>query len=171
MTDKYLEGIMNRNNKISDDNVEEPIEDPEFQKSHPLARRKIETIKPLDVYTKHTEIRHLVHSEIKKLLVTLGPSNSHIIYRFLECLTPLKSLHDTGRLPVYATRPRSTTPDKRYCVLALVSCLVQAYWKYESDYTPKEKTVSLLIRLEEINKCYPEMKIAGAENKGFWLEL
>lgn len=142
----------------------------EFQRSNPLDKNA----KPLEVYAEHVEIRKQVYFEIKKLLVTLGQENSHIIYRFLECITPLKNLHDPGRLPIYTTEPRSKTPDKRYCILVLVSCLVQTYWEYELDDSTAEDKVLVLIyldRLKEINEHYPEIKIAGAENKGYWLEL
>lgn len=147
----------------------------EFQKSHPLARKKNEDIKPLDVYAEHAEIRHLVYSEIKKLHVTLDSNKDSIIGtiidKFLDCVTPLKNLYDPGRLPVYTSWPKSAFRDKKCCVWTLINCLVQAYWNYESEYAPKERTVSLLIQLKEINECYLEMKVVGGENKGYWLEL
>lgn len=145
----------------------------EFQKTNPLARGD-KNIKPLEVYAEHAEIRKQVHDEIKKLHWTLGASNSYTVYKFLDCITPLKNLYDPGRLPVYATVPRSTVSDKRSCVWAIVSCLVQAYWEYELDDSIAEDKVLVLVNLnalKEVNEHYPEMKIAGAEDKGYWLEL
>ena len=143
-----------------------------FQRTNPLARGD-ENIRPLDVYTEHAEIRKQVYGEIRKLLVTLGNNSSHTVYMFLKCLTPPKNLHDPGRLPVYAAVPRSKTSDKRSCVWAVISCLVQAYWEYEldDDWGQKSVTLELLNKLRKINDHYPKMKIAGAENKGYWLEL
>jgi len=94
------------------------------------------------------------------------------IDKFLICLTPLKNLHDPGRLPIYKTVPRTSVCGKVSCVWAVVSCLVQTYWEYElEDGAEKIPVLLLLERLEEINLNYPQMKIAGAENKGYWLEL
>lgn len=144
----------------------------EFQKTNPLARGN-KNIKPLEVYAEHAKIRKQVYNEIKKLLVTLGNNSSHTVYMFLRCVAPLKNLHDPGRLPVYTSVPRSTVPDKRSCVWAIVSCLVQAYWAYELTDGEGAKLIVLtnLQKLIIINKHYPEMKIVGAENKGYWLEL
>lgn len=148
----------------------------EFQRTNPLARGD-KNIRPLEVYAEHAEIRKQVHDEIKKLYVTLHTYEIFVvdivIDRFLGCLSPLKQLHDPGRLPVYATVPRSTIPDKRACVWTLVSCLVQAYWEYELEdgFGCGEQLRTLLSELKTINDHYPEMKIAGAENKGYWLEL
>jgi len=146
-----------------------------FQRTNPLAHGD-KNIKPLKVYAEHAEIRKQVHGEIRKLYVTLNPapqSVNIIIDRFLGCLSPLKQLHDLGRLPVYKTIPISTIPYKRSCIWAVVSCLVRAYWEYElnDEYANKGLVQMYLKGLREINEHYPEMKIAGAENKGYWLEL
>lgn len=103
----------------------------------------------------------------------MGKNSSHTVYMFLHCLVPLKNLHDPGRLPVYATVPKSTIPDKRSCIWAVVSCLVQAYWEYElEDFIEfKVRVNKLLGKLIEINEYYPKMKIVGAKNRGYWLEL
>lgn len=147
----------------------------ESQKTNPLARGN-KDIKPLEVYAEHAEIRKQVHGEIKKLHKTMRsifPSVNVAIDKFLNCLTPLKNLHDPGRLPVYATRPRSKHPNKQCCVWAVVSCLVQAYWEYElnDEYANKGLVQMYLKGLRKINEHYPELKIVGAENKGWWLDL
>lgn len=149
----------------------------QFQRTNPLARGD-KNIKPLEVYAEHAEIRKQVHDEIKKLYTTLHAYEIFVeditIDKFLNCLSPLKQLHDPGRLPVYTTVSRSTVPDKRSCVWAVVSCLVQAYWEYELEDSIAEDKVLVLVNLnalKEINEHYPELKIAGAENKGYWLEL
>ena len=144
----------------------------EFQRSGPFGK----DVEPLEVYAEHTEIRRLIHDEIRKLYVTLHPRSSAvniILEKFQNCLTPLKNLHDPGRLPVCTTVPKSAVPNKQSCVWALVSCLVQAYWEYEleDDTGYKEKVYGLLEGLKTINEHYPEMKIVGAKNKGWWLEL
>jgi len=136
-------------------------------------------IRPLDVYAEHAEIRAQVYNEIKKLNYTLSThvilqSISTTINTFLDCLIPLKNLYDPGRLPIYRTKPVSPISDKRSCVWALVSCLVQAYWMYESkDGDERHKSIVLeyLDQLKNINEHYPEMKVVGADNKGYWLEL
>lgn len=152
----------------------------EFQRTNPLDKNA----KPLDVYAEHAEIRKQVHDEIKKLYVTMRSVSSSVnittIDKFLGCLSPLKQLHDPGRLPVYAISTRSTVSDKQSCVWALVSCLVQAYWEYElgeriihPDVQAENKEIlqDYLTKLQKINEHYQELKIAGAENKGWWLEL
>lgn len=148
----------------------------EFQKTNPLARGD-KNIKPLEVYAEHAEIRKQVYSEIRQLydlpFFRQFWKTDNIIQKFLDCLTPLKNLHDPGRLPIYTTVPRSSIPDKQSCVWALVSSLIQAYWRYELD-DPKESKATVLVFLDDlkmINEHYPEMKIAGVENKGYWLEL
>lgn len=144
----------------------------EFQRSNPLARGD-KNIKPMDVFAEHTEIRKQVHGEIKKLYKIVLFHDYIIIDKFLGCLSPLKQLHDPGRLPVYATRPVSTVPDKRSCVWVLVSCLIQAYWEYESDSLIPDRFAvdKYLNQLKKINEHYSDMKVVGAENKGWWLEL
>lgn len=146
----------------------------EFQRTNPLARGD-ENIKPLDIYAEHAEIRKQVHDEIRKLHETLDPtpqSVNIIIDRFLGCITPLENLYDLGRLPICRSEPKSMVPNKLKCVWALVSCLVRAYWEYELENGAEKIPVLLLLeRLEEINFNYPKMKIAGAENRGYWLEL
>ena len=153
----------------------------EFQKTNPLARGD-ETIKPIDIYAEHAKIREQVFNEINKLHKTLD-SNRIYIYRttiekFLDCITPLKNLHDPGRLPKYATTPRSIIRGKVSCVWAVVSCLVQAYWKYElgsdNDDGKRENKLMLdryLSQLRAINGYYSRMKVAGTENTGYWLKL
>lgn len=146
-----------------------------FQKTNPLARGN-ENIKSIEVYAEHTEIRKQIRNEIRKLYITLssGQLTYLTIDGFLGCIIPLKNLHDPGRLPIYTTVPRSTVPNKQSCVWAIVSCLVQAYWEYESDNSIAEDKVLVLVNLnalKEINEHYPEMKITGAKNKGYWLEL
>lgn len=145
----------------------------EFQRTNPLARGD-ENIKPLDVYAEHAEIRKQVYDEIRKLHITLNSKSCHTyritIEKFLNCIAPLKNLHDPGRLPVYRTIPRTPICGKVSCVWAVVSCLVQAYWEYESDDSNISAVRILLNKLKEINEHYPEMKIVGAENRGYWLE-
>ena len=148
----------------------------EFQRTSPLARGD-EEIKPINVYAEHVEIRKLVYGEIKQLyslpFFRQFWETDTIIQKFLSCITPLKNLHDPGRLPVYATTPRSMFSNKQFCVWAMVSCLIQAYWEYELEDKVENmvKVRTYLADLEMINKYYPEMKIIGAENKGYWLEL
>lgn len=146
----------------------------EFRRTNPLARGD-ETVQPLEVYAEHAEIRKQIHDEIRKLHNTLNsaPQSVNIVIdRFLGCIIPLENLYDPGRLPVYTTIPRSIFPDKISCVWAIVSCLIQAYWTYELiNAAEKIPVLILLERLEEINLNYPLMKIAGAENKGYYLEL
>jgi len=168
--DDYMRGVVNEDTVPTASDIQ-------FQKTNPLARGD-KNVKPLEIYAEHIEIRKQVHGEIRKLYVTLNPalqSVNIIIDRFLNCLSPLKQLHDPGRLPVYTTVPRSTVSDKQSCIWAIVSCLVQAYWEYElrdtDDLAHKIITGAYLEQLKEINEHYPELKIAGAENKGYWLEL
>jgi len=150
----------------------------EFQRTNPLARGD-ENIKSLDVYAEHAKIRKQIYDEIKKLYNIFNPRFNFVnmsitIQKFLDCITPLKNLHDPGRLPVYTVTPKISIPDKRKCVWAVVSCLVQAYWDYESDDSIEEDKILVLVNLnalKEINEHYSEMKIVGAENTGYWLEL
>ncbi|GAH22341.1 unnamed protein product, partial [marine sediment metagenome] len=66
-----------------------------------------------------------------------------------------------------------TVPDKRSCVWVIVSCLIQAYWEYElnDEYANKGLVQMYLKGLKEINDHYLELKITGAEDRGYWLEL
>lgn len=149
----------------------------EFQKTNPLARGD-KNIKSLAIYAEHAKIRKQIYNEIGKLHETLAtaysfPNINSIVSKFLNCLTPLKNLYDPGRLPIYTTVSRSMIPNKRFCVWAVVSCLIQAYWEYELDDTNEniELVEDYLDYLIIVNEHYSEMKITGAENKGYWLEL
>lgn len=147
----------------------------DFRKTHTFARGA-EEVKPMNEHAEHEEIRKSVYAEIKKLYVTLGGcrrSINFIIDRFLTCITPARELHDPGKLPVCVTVPRSSERGRLSCVWAVVSCLIQEYWKFERDENDDHgQTLSgYLGKLKEINEHYPEMKIVGAQNKGYWLEI
>lgn len=141
-------------------------------RTNPLARGD-KNIKSIEVYAEHAEIRKQVYAEIQKLYHICNNSQCIIVEKFLACVTPLKNLHDPGRLPVYRVKPVSPCPIKICCVWAAVSCLIQAYWKYELDDT-LENNVNLRLYLDHlgyINLDYPKMKVTGAENTGYWLEM
>lgn len=165
MADEHMKGIINEDTIPTASDIQ-------FQKTNPLARGD-KNIKPLEIYAEHAEIRKQVYNEIKKLYKIFLFHDYVIIDKFLDCVTPLKNLHDPGRLPIYKTVPKSISRNKRNCVWALVSCLIQAYWEYElNDECMDKGLVKFYLKnLREINEHYPEMKIAGAENKGYWLEL
>lgn len=151
----------------------------QFQKTNPLARGD-KNIRPLEIYAEHAEIRKQVYGEIRKLYKIFSGIQLTILDKFVDCVTPLKNLHDPSRLPVYRTVPRSPCPKRECCIWALVSCLIQAYWEYElgegnihPDIQTENKEIlqEYLVKLQIVNGHYPEMKIAGAEDKGYWLEL
>lgn len=135
-------------------------------------------VKPIAKFQQNEQLRKDIYFEIRKLNKTLHANkrdsfHTRTIEQFIDAMIPSKDSDDPARLPIFAKRSVAPAPKKELCVFYLVSCLVQAHWKYlkeESEDNLNKVEVGLEI-LRDINRHYNIMHVTGDVRKGYVLEI
>jgi len=116
-----------------------------------------------------------LHQEIRQTLLELRktlPYANHreIIMQFIGVINPGSMGGDVTRLPYESSGPVARTASKMECVFALVSYVIQEYWKYCTDiYSPIYINQNLEFLQQITKNGLNQYQVIGNVREGFSL--
>ena len=122
------------------------------------------------------QTRKKLYQEIRQTLLDLRASlpyanHRETIIQFIGVINPGSMGGDVTRLPYESSEPVARTASKMECLFAVISYVIQEYWKYCTDNYPLIHTKQNIEFLKNVTKnSLKQYQVVGNVRDGFSLE-